>query len=169
MTFAILGQLLVGWLLADFLSGLVHWLEDRVLSERMALIGRLVVAPNRQHHATPLSFLGGGVVYRNGTTWLATALVALPWLLLAGPSVVLGAAVVGGCLSSQLHYWAHAPRLAPVAVQVLQEVGLLQSPKGHARHHRPPQTAAYCVITDWLNPVLDRIGLWRLLDRLAGW
>lgn len=167
--FAILGQLLAGWLLADFLGGLAHWLEDRVLSERLPLIGRTIVAPNRLHHADPRAFLEKGLVERSWSTWLVVGLVALPWCILWGPSVVLGAAVVGGCMTVPVHYWAHAPRTAPEAVKVLQEIGLVQSPKGHARHHRPPQTESYCPLTDWLNPVLDKVGLWRLLDRLAGW
>ena len=48
---------------------------------------------------------------------------------------------------------------------VLQEIGLLQSPVHHAGHHRPPSDRRYCVLTDWLNPVLDAVGIWALLER----
>ncbi len=29
----------------------------------------------------------------------------------------------------------------------------------HGRHHRDPFEVKYCVMTDWLNPILDAIGL----------
>ena len=47
-------QLIVGWLIADLVGGFVHWIEDRVLTERVPLLGRHVVAPNRRHHAEPI-------------------------------------------------------------------------------------------------------------------
>jgi ubiquitin-conjugating enzyme E2 variant len=163
----LLGQLLAGWLLADFLGGVLHWLQDRVLSPRLPILGRLLVQPQRLHHDQPLAFTGGGIVKRNWSTWAATALVGTAWLLLLGPSVILGVAAVGGMLSSQAHYWAHCPKAAPVLVRVLQDTGLLQSPKGHARHHRPPQDASYCPLTDLINPILNWIGLWAAVERLV--
>ena len=32
----------------------------------------------------------------------------------------------------------------------------------------PPQNSRYCVLTDWLNPILDEIGLWPALERMIG-
>jgi ubiquitin-conjugating enzyme E2 variant len=88
--------------------------------------------------------------------------------LVSGPSLFWLAASAGGLMSYEVHRWAHAPRLAPRWAVVLQEIGLFQSPKDHAAHHRPPQDRAYCILTAWLNPVLDAAGVWRRLERLTG-
>ena len=161
----LVAKLLAGWLIADALGGFVHWIEDRVLTERVPLLGRHVVAPNRRHHAEPMAFASGSLVERNGTTWAAAALASLLWLWIAGPSVIWAAATLGGAVSSHVHYLAHLPKNGPRFVRVLQEIGLLQSPVHHAGHHRPPSDRRYCVLTDWLNPVLDAVGIWALLER----
>ena len=66
--------------------------------------------------------------------------------------------------ANQLHRWAHME--APARpVRWLQRSGLVLSPRRHARHHRAPRTSAYCISTGWLNPLLDRSGCWRALER----
>jgi hypothetical protein len=51
---SVIGQLLVGWLLADLLSGIFHWWEDQFGKESWPVIGPWLIAPNRLHHAEPL-------------------------------------------------------------------------------------------------------------------
>jgi ubiquitin-conjugating enzyme E2 variant len=53
----------------------------------------------------------------------------------------------------------------PRLVRGLQRCGLILSPAHHARHHRAPNTTAYCISTGWLNPALDLAGFWRKLER----
>lgn len=162
----VIAQLLLGWLIADVIGGLVHWIEDRVLTERVPVLGRHVVAPNRRHHAEPMAFAAGTLIARNGTTIAAAGVASLLWWWLAGASVVWAAASIGGAVSSHVHYLAHLPKRGSRFVRVLQEIGLFQSPAHHAGHHRPPSDRRYCVLTDWSNPVLDAIGVWALLERL---
>ena len=66
-------QLLLGWLLADFLSGVLHWIEDRFGRgrEHWPVLGQLIFAPNLLHHADPTDFLRASFVGRNWTTWAA--------------------------------------------------------------------------------------------------
>ncbi len=163
---AILGQLLFGWLFADLLSGVVHWVEDRVLPEGIPFLDEQIVQPNRLHHVEPMAFTNFGFVYRNGTTWAAAASIGLPLLLIFGPAIWLLTAILGGAVGSQVHYWAHSPGSAPKSVRTMQLTGFLQSPVGHGRHHRPPNDRAYCILTDWLNPWLDRWAVWARLERL---
>jgi hypothetical protein len=42
---SIVGQLLLGWLLADFLTGVFHWWEDRLGKESWPVIGHLIIKP----------------------------------------------------------------------------------------------------------------------------
>lgn len=156
---------LTGWLIADFLAGVVHWWEDRVAYERDSLIGRHVVAPNRLHHRQPTAFLAADFVTRNWTTWLAAGVASLLWLALLGPSVVWAFATLGGMMSNEVHRWAHQPRGSTPLVRALQEMGLIQSVSHHAGHHRPGSEVRYCPLTNWLNPLLDELGLWARLEQ----
>ena len=161
-------KLLAGWLIADFLGGLVHWLEDRVLTERTPFVGATVVASNRLHHREPMAFAARSVIARNGTTWLAACTVSLLWLALLGPSFVWFAATIGGAVSSSVHFLTHQPRRANRAVRILQEIGLVQSAAHHAGHHRPPSDRRYCPLTGWVNPVVDGLDIWRRLEHALG-
>ena len=158
-------QLLAGWLLADFLSGLFHWIEDRLLFARDTWIGRLIVLPNRLHHREPAAFLAGSFVDRNWTTWILMVPAAALWLFIAGPSFILLGALCGGLLVNEVHRLAHRSPERGSWLRVLQEVGLVQSAAHHAGHHRT-EDRRYCILTDWLNPVLDKIGVWHGLERL---
>lgn len=153
---AFIGQALLGWLLADLLTGIFHLWQDHG-RERWPVVGSFLIAPAVLHHRQPLAFVKLSHAWRNGTTYVGVLLVALLWLVIAGPSVVLAFAALGGCLSTQVHYWAHRPSVAPSIVRLLQEIGIFQSPKGHAGHHRPPHKQNYCALTDWLNPVMNRL------------
>lgn len=162
---AIFGQIIVGWAIADFLSGVFHWFEDRLGNERWPLIGRHVIAPNRLHHREPLAFTCSSIAVRSSTTWIAVIALALLWFMAFGPSWVLASAIVGGLIVNEVHAWAHRPFWAPRWARVLQKTGIIQSPAQHAQHHRGAFDRSYCVLTNWLNPVLDALGFWAWLER----
>ena len=65
---------------------------------------------------------------------------------------------------AQTHKEAHRYRPAAV-VQWLQRWHISLPPTAHRRHHRD-HAQAYCVFTGWWNPLLDRTGFWRRLERL---
>jgi ubiquitin-conjugating enzyme E2 variant len=158
--------LLAGWLLADFLSGLLHWLEDRVLWQSMPILGKHVVVPNRLHHLDPVAFTRTGMWERNSTTWIPAAILAAIWFWLAGFSFVWLGALAGGVTVTEIHARNHSPDCRrPLWFFALQAIGIVQSRGEHSRHHRGEMNSNYCVLTDWLNPVLDRLGVWSTLER----
>ncbi len=65
--------ILVAWLIADFLSGFWHWIEDRYFDERWPIIGHYIAKPNTLHHAQPTAFLKQSYLSRNWTTILPAA------------------------------------------------------------------------------------------------
>jgi len=154
-------------LLADLLSGLVHWAEDAYGEAHWPLVGRAVIAPNLLHHRDPRAM--------TRQSWLRN--VDLPALL--GALVLLAAGLTGHLtwrwtltvtllvLTNLVHRWAHqAPWENGRLISALQRTGLLQSRGAHAAHHRWPRQSHYCALTDYLNPVLERLRLWRGLERL---
>lgn len=162
---SIVGQLILGWLIADFLGGLFHWWEDRVGTVDLPFVGSWIIRPNRDHHADPLLFCRGTTFFdRNLALIVTSAVIGGAWIALFGLSVGIVATVIGGALTNEVHAWAHQPSRAPRWARVLQDIGFIQSPKQHAGHHRPPQDKSYCILTDWLNPILDALRLWDRLE-----
>ena len=168
MILHIVGSILCGLLLADFVTGLVHWWEDRLGNPAWPFIGRHVIAPNRLHHDRPMAFTETSFFQRNWTSAIASLSLGFILAAIFGPSLLLATAVTAGCIANEVHYFTHKPLVAPSWIRILQNTGFLQSPRGHARHHKAPQNSDYCSITDWLNPWLQKAGLWDRLDRLFG-
>jgi ubiquitin-conjugating enzyme E2 variant len=165
----LLGVLLAvaaGYLLADLLSGLVHWFCDRFFDEHTPLIGRVLISPFREHHRDPLAMTRHGFLELTGNSCLGLApVLALVWrwpLSVWLDALVLSLAV-GVIATNLLHKWAHAAA-APAPVRWLQRRRLVLRPPAHAVHHRPGYAGAYCVTTGWMNALTDGL---RLFDALG--
>lgn len=131
----------LGWLLADLASGVVHYVADNFGSADTPILGRMVIAPFREHHAAPLDLLKHDFLERNANN----ALIALPllgwipfadlnssWTLFlacASLQMALWAAV-----TNEIHAAAHSARM-PAWVRQLQRCGLILSPDHHRAHH----------------------------------
>lgn len=158
-------ELAIGLCAADFASGLVHWAEDTFGTESTPIVGRWIVAPNVLHHRDPAAFVGRSWLASNWDLAAASAIllgIASAWGWF-GPGLVIFA--LAGANANQLHKWAHAPAQAPWLVRALWRIGILQTPRQHMRHHVREKNEAYCVVTPFLNPVLDRARFWRALER----
>ncbi len=172
---AVIAGLLCGALAADAVTGVVHWACDTWGSDRTRWLGSALIRDFRIHHRDPVAILSHDWVTVNAAPGVAACaglgLLALPAAQSAvGARPFVYAAVLAllafGGGANQLHQWAHAPR-PPRWVRALQRSGLLLSPRRHARHHAAEHTAAYCISTGWLNPLLDRVGAWRALERIV--
>ena len=84
---------LVGYLLADLLSGTVHWFCDSFFAPDTPLIGRTIIHPFRDHHDHPDAITQYGFLEQDSTSYI----IIIPPLLLAlragGPDVTSPAAV----------------------------------------------------------------------------
>jgi hypothetical protein len=150
----------------DFLSGVVHWLFDNRIEPGRGRLGRIAVN-FLDHHVDPTRTAEVGFA---ATSWRVALYVSLPlvavaWLLPAGAWQAWIFWV--GALSlvvAQAHKEAHRRRPA-VWVRALQRLHLALPPAAHRHHHRD-HGRAYCVFTGWCNPLLDRCGFWRGIERL---
>lgn len=155
------------YLFADFLSGVAHWLEDRYFMPDWPWIGKHISAPNELHHADQTAFLAGSYWHRNWTTILPAGAGAL-LAFLCGAPLWLVLAFVFASQGAQVHTWAHR-RPKWRVVRGLQEFGVLQSARQHAEHHRAPHSCNYCAMTDFLNPVLERLQFWTAAEAVLRW
>ncbi|KAL6653112.1 hypothetical protein ACP70R_012037 [Stipagrostis hirtigluma subsp. patula] len=161
--------------LADLATGVYHWIVDNYGDAATPVLGAQIDAFQR-HHRHPSS-----TVYRDLCDNLHVAARAVAVVLPAADAVLYAVAgvpaaahvfldVLAACLalSQQFHAWAHQkPPELPPGVAALQAAGVLLSPSQHARHHRPPYNASYCIISGMWNGVLDRIRFWEALETVV--
>lgn len=163
----ILLKVLLAVLLADFLSGLAHWLEDSYFRPTTPLLGP-TISRNVLHHLDPTLFIGNPWYVTVRSSFVSAVVVATP-LAAAGLLAWWGLLALSiAIFANQFHKWAHMPSSSrPGVVALLQRWHVLQSPAHHAAHHVDRKNRGYCVVTGMLNPVLDAVGLWRLLEAVV--
>ena len=153
--------------LADFIAGAIHWAEDAYFTEDTPVIGPLFIRPNIVHHHYPRFF--------THLTWWQSS-----WDLVLVGGVLLGIAWPLGYLNWQLglfvllsvnaneiHKWSHRSRAenGPI-IAALQDWHILQTPRHHGLHHSDPKNTYYCPITNFVNPLLERVNFWTRLEQV---
>ena len=164
----------LGFVTADLVSGLVHWLFDTWFTRTTPVLGATFVTPFRVHHEDPLDITRHGFIATNGHNCLVSVpVLGLALLLPSGPEAPLASAalifVLTLCLgvfaTNQFHKWSHSEQVPP-GVAWLQARGLILGRAHHDVHHSDPYTHHYCITTGWLNRPLEAIGFFRRLERL---
>ena len=153
--------ILLAILVADLLTGVFHWWEDRYGNPDWPILGKYIIQPNIKHHQDPMFFCNGNYLTRNWTT-------LVPSFLIAGLCYYLHFYFLAlvFCIASQsneIHCWEHA-RTNKI-IRLLQKYYILQNKKTHALHHKRPYDTNYCVITMIVNPVLNRFKFWFFLEK----
>lgn len=163
---ALMAELCLGYVLADFATGVIHWFEDRYGKPHWPVLGPSIRS-NQLHHERPLAFLDSPVWRRNREVWIV-CLVMLGLFWLTGTlSPVSCAFCMTGAFANEIHGAAHRPASQnPRWVRRLQRWRLIQHPLQHAAHHRAAKDSNYCTMTNWVNPLLDRAGFFRALEHL---
>lgn len=159
-------QFVLCLLVADLVSGLVHWWEDTYGLPTWPVVGQLVIEPNIDHHLQPSAMATMWSLWQSNWQSVAAAAAVLAALGWAGWLTWQVAAVIvlaGG--ANEVHAWAHGARRG-WPVRLLQEMCLVQTPAHHAGHHRPPYDRRFCTLTNWVNPLVDRLAVWRTLEWL---
>lgn len=154
-----IGYMIICWLIADLIAGTFHWWEDQYDVHSIPIVGKLVGGTNADHHANPRRFLSGSYWERNWSNLLPAITVAMlvtvfaPWCAL--PFWMVSQA-------NEIHAWSH--QRCNRVIRALQDAELCSSVKHHAQHHVDPYSRRYCVMSGWLNPVLDLCGYWMFLE-----
>lgn len=165
-------SVILGWLFADFASGLVHWLGDNYFARDTKIIGEVLILPFRHHHVEPTSICSHNFLLMNANNF---AISSVGLLLVASSISSFGldcelysfsiSAAIFSSLTNQFHAWAHALE-PPFLAKVLFKMRIIQSPANHTKHHRLPHNSDYCITTGALNPLLDKIRFFRFLEKV---
>lgn len=165
--------ILGAWLLADFLTGVVHWAEDKFLDREFKInFLNQIKADNDLHHAKPAA-LTQYTYWENINTSAPITLPLSLLLFLLGTPTVLWLALFFGTFANLVHRFAHTPQgRLPKWIRFMQWTGLFISIRHHAKHHFGPKglvikensTRHFCPMTSWLNPWLDCLRFFRFLE-----
>jgi hypothetical protein len=164
--------ILCAWLLADFLSGVAHWAQDRVLAESKSKFWNQVIADNVLHHTNPAAMLEFSILENIRISVTATWPLALGLYLIGAPTVIW-LAIFFVSFGNGVHWFSHQ-RKVNWFIKGLQKIGIFASFDHHKSHHaikgrlidRGSAVEKYCVMTDWVNPILDAIRFFRILEAL---
>lgn len=166
----------IGYLAADFMSGLVHWIGDTWGNPSMPIVGQYFIRPFREHHVDQMAITRHNFTETNGANSLATMVVLLPTVLLLyglRSPFVLGfhffafAMSMGVFGTNQFHKWSHlSEQRRPWLIRQLQGLGVILRPAHHAKHHAAPYDHHYCITVGWLNPVLAKIQFFRVVEKV---
>lgn len=154
-------------LAADFIAGFIHWFEDAYIREDTPWVGRWIGRPNTLHHHLPRRMTRNTWWQSNADLMLAAALLVLGAAALGRLTwhVWLFALVAGN--ANEVHKWSHRTRRENGRlISWLQDMRVLQTPQHHAVHHTNPKEVRYCPVTNVLNPVLDTLRFWSVLEAL---
>jgi len=180
----------VGWfisavIVADLGTGVMHWFEDTYLNTEVDTgitplndYFRVVAADNDRHHSDPQSMLQYNYLENLSTS--APPVLAISGLVFGGYQLSVVSDVwwwaVAICLGGSgnlVHRFAHSP--GPWWIQRLQKLGVVQSIQDHKRHHYTTENKKtskqdvltdYCVLTTFMNPILDGLGVWRRIEQI---
>ncbi|MFM2391328.1 MAG: hypothetical protein RLZZ437_2883 [Pseudomonadota bacterium] len=158
-------SILIGLWLADFATGCFHWLVDNYGHPDWPIIGPHYIKPSHLHHDEDMFVFELSNLVTHLYIWTAVIIVGLLFWLAGLMSLTIIFACIFGFLTNVIHRWSHTrPERNLKIIKVLQRTGLFQSTRHHTFHHLPGSDSYYCLLTDHVNPILEAIGFWKILE-----
>jgi len=165
---------LVGFLGADFISGLVHWGCDTWGTPDVPIIGKAFIRTFREHHVDPQAITRHDFIETNGdncmtvifplaSTWWLPIEVGSVWMRFIGVSMWVFSIFV--FLTSQIHKWSHQT-VPSRFVSWMQRYKIILSPEHHDLHHQVPFNKHYCITSGWLNAPLGYIQFFPIMEKI---
>jgi len=162
----------IGYLMADLLTGTIHWFCDTFFSEKTPLIGSFIIYSFREHHTHPYLITEDKFIEQDTTSFfvLLPALIAAVYsnkiyaqnlaLYLSHASLI--GLSVGAFSTNLFHKWAHMKK-PPRMIQKLQNLGVILNHERHKVHHANYKKS-FCVTSGILNPLLDKIRFFQAIE-----
>lgn len=152
-------------LIADFTTGIVHWWEDAYGNPNWKYLGKSVVLPNLEHHQKPRAFLQGNFFERIKLSLFVASAICLLLYIFGCNNMFVFFTLLYMSLANEIHAISHrTDKENGKLICFIQKTGLLQTRKMHGLHHTSPYNVNYCVMTGFLNPVLNVIKFWYVIE-----
>lgn len=162
-------EILTGYLLADFLSGVAHWFEDVYLNPEDFEIKEgfifEIAKDNKEHHTKPRKMISSPWYSTISVTCAFTLPAAILCYLVFGFNWIWTTCLFLASWMNQIHKWQHMSiKERPLLVSWLMVFGVFADSRHHAGHHVKPYTTHYCILSPYLNPILDATRFWRGIE-----
>jgi len=169
-SYFILLQIFIGYLLADFICGILHWFEDTYIEYCIDIpILRDIARDNEMHHYFPRSIISYGYLEHMSYS-LPIAILSLIILYLIDKSIFVNypyfivSFFIFSAASNIFHRFSHMRDCENNGlVRSLQKCGILCSHEYHSIHHKTSREK-YCPISVYNNYILDAILFWKGLE-----
>jgi hypothetical protein len=160
----------IGFISADIVSGIVHFIGDNFGNETTPFFGSNFIRPFREHHVNPKSITEHDFFEVNGSNCFVSLFVLLPFyyqLEISSYKAFLLAVFIISLLlfiflTNQIHKWAHQDK-PPVFIKKMQQAGIILSPVHHSVHHTSPYDKYYCITCGWANPIIEYTGVFKAI------
>ncbi len=162
----ILIQVLLCIIITDFLTGAVHWWEDTYGNPDWKLFGNSIVKPNIDHHKKPRGFLKDTLFQRIRLSAIIALGIGIIIFFLGFLNWQIIFCLTYASFANEIHAIPHrTDKENGRLICIIQKTGLIQSRRMHGFHHSAPFNVNYCVLTNYLNPLLTKINFWVVLER----
>ncbi len=152
-------------LISDLLTGTLHWLEDAYGNPDSKWLGKSIVIPNIEHHQYPRKFLKSTFFDRVKISIIIGAVLASVLLFFGILNWEIFSVILFSSMANEIHAMAHrTDKENGRFICFLQKLGLFQSRRMHGIHHSSPYNVNYCIMTNYLNPILNAIKYWEALE-----
>ncbi len=147
------------YLITDFITGFFHFLLDQYGRPDSKLFKNAVVI-NLAHHANPRKITTRGYWELTKDSY-RIGVVVLGFSLFFGFYWELWFVIILGAQANIIHSLSHRKKSEnnPVVI-FLQKIKLFQSSAQHRLHHKNPFDTYFCIMSDILNPLLEKINFW---------
>lgn len=157
-----------GILFSDAFTGVFHWSVDNYGDFSTPIFGPVIEA-FQGHHGKPFTITLRPIA--NNIHKICYGVLPLLGLLALShsslPATTFGIFALFGLLMCQeLHKYSHMLR-PPEWIAALQSRGVILSRKEHGLHHSSPFEEKYCIVTGHCNDVMDKLGVYRKLEKLV--
>jgi plasmanylethanolamine desaturase len=149
---------------ADFLTGVFHFWMDVYGRADMPFLGKHVVEVNMIHHKNPRKMTSNSYFGLTWTSWVTALLMLVLSVWFWGFHWEVVAMLIYGSNANLIHKWTHqTDKENGRLVSFFQATGIIQSKRHHGWHHKAPFDTNYCILTDWLNPILHKLKFWEFV------
>ena len=158
-------RIISGYLMADFMVGIYHWIKDTYFCPFTPIIGKTLIWGSRLHHVRPRHVLEftDWELFIGSAKW--TSFWMIPYMFGYGIGLFNISLFLTISLNDVVHKYAHMfDNERPAWATYLQNIYIFQSHDEHHQHHTHPHEINYCPISPYVNMVLEKVNFWRNLE-----
>jgi len=166
-------QIIIGYILADIVSGILHWVEDTYLDYCVDIpMLSDISKDNELHHYFPRAIFAYSYLENIQVTTVITFIMFLVIFILNRALLfkypfAFATFFLIAIFSNVFHRISHFRDCEnQYLIKMLQNAGILCSHKHHQLHHES-SNSRYCAISEYTNYILDNIYFWRFLEWLV--